>query len=107
MMRAFFFFAAVYGAATSMALLKAGAPFRWVMKTLDRVIFRNKKEEGGFLTMMSQCPACLGFWIALGDAFYYQPLGPRIADHLMAAFSAVGLIWIVHVTLTKLGQYEL
>lgn len=106
-MKVIFFFAAVYGCAASMALLKAGAPFRWVMKTLDRVIFRNKSEAGGVLTVLSQCPACLGFWIALGDAFYYKPLGPTIADHLMAAFAAVGLIWIIHVTLTKLGQFEL
>lgn len=106
-MKAFFFFAATYGAATSMALLKAGAPFRWVMDTLDRVIFRKKNEEDGFLAVLARCPACLGFWIAFGDAFYYKPLGPTIADHLMAAFAAVGLIWIVHVTLTKLGQYSL
>jgi hypothetical protein len=106
-MREFFFFAAVYGAAASMALLKAGVPFRWVMQTLDRVIFRNKTEDGGVLTMMSKCPACLAFWIALGDAFYYKPLGPTVGDHLMAAFAAVGLVWIVHVTLSKLGQYDL
>lgn len=99
------FFFAVYGIAISLALLKVGAPFRWVMSRLDLRIFRN--EEGSYLKTLSQCPACLGFWIALGATFWHAPLGPFIVDRLAVACAMTGLIWIVHVTMTKLGQFDL
>ncbi len=104
MMKAVLFFAAVYGAAISLALLRVGGPFRWVLTSLDFLIFRNK--EGSHLAAFAQCPACLGFWIALGSTFWYAPLGPAVLDRVATAFAAVGLIWIVHVTLSKLGQYD-
>lgn len=104
-MKTAIFFAAVYGAAISLALLRVGAPFRWVMSRLDYWIFRNK--ERSHLKMMAGCPSCLGFWLSLGATFWYAPLGPFIFDRLAVAFASVGIIWIVHVTLTKLGQFDL
>lgn len=99
------FVLAVYGAAISLALLKVGAPFRWVMSRLDYKLFRN--EEGSTLKAFSQCPACLSFWISLGATFWHAPLGPWILDRLAVSIAMIGVVWIIHVTLTKLGQYEL
>lgn len=99
------FFLAVYGAALSLALLKIGAPFRWTLSRLDYWIFRN--EEGSYLKTFSQCPACLGFWISFAATFWHAPLGPNIFNRLAVSLACVGLIWIIHVTMTKLGQFEL
>lgn len=75
------------------------------MSRLDFMIFRN--EEGSWLKTFSQCPACLSFWIALGATFWHAPLGPGIFDRVAVALAMVGMVWIIHVTLSKLGQYDL
>ena len=104
-MKDFLFFAAVYGVAASLALLGIGAPFRWAMARLDYSIFRN--ENGSYLKTLAHCPACLGFWVALGATWWHAPLGRFWLDRIAVALSATAMIWIVHVTLTKLGQYDL
>lgn len=75
------------------------------MSCLDFKLFR--KEEGSTLKLFSQCPACLSFWISLVATFWHAPLGPWIWDRVAVSIAMVGLVWIIHVTLSKLGQYEL
>ncbi len=104
-MRDFIFFAAVYGLSVSLTVLGIGAPMRWALTKLDFALFRN--ETGSYLKTLAHCPACLGFWIALGATFWHAPLGRFWADRLAVALAAVGINWIAHVTLSKLGQYEL
>lgn len=106
------FVLAVYGTAISLALLKVGGPFRWVMSRLDYALFRN--EEGSWLKTLSQCPACLSFWISLILSYWLMPVGTAGATLLEAivtrviwSLAMVGFVWIVHVTLSRLGQYDL
>jgi len=103
---------AVYGAAISVALLKVGAPVRWVLSRLDYMIFRN--EQGSWLKTLSECPACLSFWISFLLSYWLMPIGtagPTLLEALLTrgiwSVAMVGFTWIVHVTMSKLGQYEL
>lgn len=104
-MRDFVFFAAVYGAAASLTILHIGAPYRALLTWIDRVLFRI--EEKGPLKMLAHCPACTGFWLALGATFWHSPLGPWWLDRVMVALASTGIIWIVHVILARLGMYDL
>jgi hypothetical protein len=98
------YFMAVLGMAYSLTLLGIGAPYRWVGEKLDWLLFRNQK--GSYLKVLVHCPACTGFWVALGFTFWHSPLGPLWIGRFMTGLACTGGLWIVQVILTKLGQYE-
>lgn len=119
-MRDFLFYSAIGGFCLSLAVLKAGVLWKAVMTWLDMKLFPSRwadsivpSERGGPLRFFAHCPACISFWISmLVSAFIYGPsrvhLGvPLVVGMLLDGFSSVGIIWFVHVVLTKLGQYEL
>lgn len=135
-MKDFLFFAAVYGAAASLALLGFGVWWRAAGTWLDRKLFPswwpppveiNGKFEyityeapdpmaelkGGALRIFVHCPACLSFWIAaLGSWRLYSPARAHFGCSPLVAIvidglGAAGIIWCVHVVLTRLGQYNL
>ena len=100
------FFLAVYGAALALTVLQAGEPYRWAGERVDRWVLRRKNnaENPGPFTTLTNCPACTSFWVGLPSAyFWHSPSGFFVAD----AFACVGIVWMIHVTLTKLGQKEM
>lgn len=110
-MKTAFFFLAVYGLAAALTVLGVGALFRTVGSKIDKLVFPWKwvdpAKQGGPIRMFVHCPACVGFWVALGATWWHAPLGPAVADRIVVALVATAFIWMVHVTLTRLGQYEL
>jgi hypothetical protein len=110
---------AVFGAAYSLTVLGIGALYRSIGTELDQLLFKNQWREaiapdrrGGLIHKFVHCPACNSFWLSLGATFWYCPvnrwvLGPCIVDRLAVSFASVGIVWIIHVILTKLGQYEI
>lgn len=115
-MKDFLFYAAVYGAAASIALLHVGYPIRHLAAILDQKLFPSLADSparGGPIKVLVHCPACLSFWIALiMSTLVYSPSGahfgiPTIPRLLVDSISATGIIFIVHVVMTRLGQYDL
>jgi len=96
-MKALVFFLAAYGAALALTVLDFGIPYRWLGEKI-----------GEPAKTFVYCPACTGFWLALAGAFFwYSPAGEGPLDAIASALAASGLIWIVHVVLSKLGQNDL
>lgn len=119
-MNDFLFFAVLYGAAASIAVLQVGAPLRWFFSSMDRGFFPGRWEpgipeerRGGPLHVLIHCPACVSFWLALAlSGLVYSPAGAhfgvgRIIGMPLDGFASVGIIWFVQVVMTKLGQYGL
>lgn len=118
MMNLFIYFAAAYGFSVTLTLLHWGAGYRGLGMILDRLLFPSKwKEEipadqrGGSLKTLVHCPACTGFWVALGMTAWLMPDLPWLSfrnfeTRWMHSVAASGIIWIVHVVLTRLGQYD-
>lgn len=117
-MKLFLFFAAVYGAAASLAVLGFGAWFRSAGVWLDRGLFKTRwvvaipeEQRGGPIRTFVHCPACLSFWIGLAMTFWLLPFAGwsagDAAERVVHALAATGVTWVVHVVLTKLGQYGL
>lgn len=119
-MRDFLFFAAVYGVAASLAILAVGAPFRMIGIGLDRMLFPHRwaddvgeDRRGGALRIFVHCPACISFWTALVLSWtLYSPSKAHFGIGLPWSLAvdglvSVGIIWCVHVAMTKLGQYDL
>jgi len=116
-MNEFLFFAATYGVAASLAVLGVGGPFRAAGTWLDRKLFKKrwrkrKKEEapmGGPIRVFVHCPACISFWVGFGLTFWLNPLEAfwvEIVVRLVWSFAAVGVSWVTHTAMTKLGQYQ-
>jgi len=116
----FLFFAAVYGTAASIALLHVGSPVRFLFTLIDTKLFPSlwadfipASQRGGPIRKLVHCPACLSFWIALAASILvYSPAGhhlglPVIPRVIVDSLASVGIIFCVHVVLTKLGQYDL
>lgn len=119
-MKDFLFFAAVYGMAASLAILAVGAPWRAIGTILDQKLFPHRwaddipgDKRGGALRIFVHCPACISFWTGvLFSWFVYSPARDhfgcsRILSLPIDGLASAGIIWCVHVVLTKLGQYEL
>ena len=119
-MKDFLFFAAVYGTAASIALLHVGSPVRFLFTLIDTKLFPSSwaefipaSQRGGPIRKLVHCPACLSFWIALAASILvYSPAGhhlglPVIPRVIVDSLASVGIIFCVHVVLTKLGQYDL
>jgi hypothetical protein len=111
-MKTAFFLMSVYGLSVALTVLGVGSFFRSAGTKIDKLLFPwhwvdPQKPMGGAVHMFAHCPACVGFWIALGATWWHAPLGPAPLDRVAVALAATGVIWIVHVTLTKLGQYGL
>jgi len=116
----FIFFAAIYGLSVSLAVLPVGKPWRATGILFDRLVFPNRwlsflpeNERGGLIRIFVHCPACVSFWAgALSSAFIYSPARLYLhVDPIVAmaidGLASTGIIWAIHVTLTKLGQYDL
>jgi hypothetical protein len=119
-MKDFLFFAAVYGAAASLALFKVGASWRLIGTWIDQRLFPRywapaipPEQRGGPVRGFVHCPVCISFWVAV--LFSLEVHSPS-KIHLEAVFpwslvidglASAGIIWCVHVALTRLGQYDL
>ena len=115
-MKDLLFYAAVYGAAASIALLHVGSPIRYLATVIDRRLFPSMSDSparGGPIKVLFHCPACLSFWISLAASiFVYSPAWahfgvPLIPRLIVDSLSSTGIIFCVHVVMTKLGQYDL
>jgi hypothetical protein len=119
-MKDFLFFASVYGAAASLAILTVGSIWRAIGTWADQRLFPYRwtddipaDRRGGALRTFVHCPACISFWV--GVAFSLMIYSPSKAHFGVPLFwslvvdglSSVGIIWCVHVILTRLGQYDL
>ncbi len=117
-MNYFIYFAAAYGFSLTLTLLHWGAWYRGLGMILDRLFCPSKwkdeipeAERGGPIKVLVHCPACTGFWVSLAMTQWLLPNIGWLNLHdfetrWMHSVSSVGIIWIVHVVLTKLGQYE-
>jgi len=110
----FLFLAGTLGASLALGVLAVGHPFRAAASLLDRFLFPRSWEgggQGGPLRMLAHCPACLSFWIALALSFWIVPFRSwscrEIVERILLGLSATAVTWVVHVVLTKLGQYNI
>jgi len=120
-MKDFLFFSGIAGFAFSLAILAVGNPWRRILSWVDEKLFPHRwaedlptSQRGGAIRVFAFCPACISFWTAMAvSAFIYSPSRVHIVGIqfipglLLDGFATVGIIWTVHVTLTRLGQYEL
>lgn len=123
-MRIFLFLLAEMGLSWSITVLAIGAPIRQLFDTLFGRPPKLIKGKGGKkkyveaeltkLQILVRCPACIGFWIALAiSKGIYSPCldsgltGVIILASVLDGLVAVGVNWVMHVVLTRLGQYDL
>lgn len=119
-MKDFLFFAAVYGTAASLAILAVGAPFRAFGIWLDQKLFPHRwivviseDRRGGAIRIFVHCPACISFWTGvLFSWLVHSPARthlalPLVSSLIIDGLASAGIIWCVHVVLTRLGQYDL
>ena len=118
-MKDLIFVLAVYGTAISLAILSVGAPWRVVGSAIDRLIFPSRwnadvshDRKGGAIRIFVHCPVCISFWVAaLFSWLFYSPSQAHLEIGypwilVVDGLASVGIIWCVHVVMTKLGQYE-
>ncbi len=96
LLKGVFFFLATFGAANAIAVLKVGEVVRGTCKVPRRF------GAIPYFGRMFFCAACIGFWIALAvSAWVISPtaefLHPKWRSILVDAFSASGVIWLIHV----------
>ncbi len=96
LLKGIFFFLSVFGAANAIAVLKVGEIIRGTHKAPRRL------GAIPYFGRMFFCPACIGFWIALAvSAWVVSPtaefLEPKWRSILVDAFSASGVLWLIHV----------
>ena len=119
-MKDLLFFAAVYGMAASLAILAVGSPWRFLGTLLDQKLFPSRwaddipgDRRGGAVRIFVHCAACISFWSGvLFSWFIYSPAKTYFSIHRVPALAvdglaSAGIIWCIHVVLTKLGQYDL
>jgi hypothetical protein len=119
-MKDFIFFAVIYGAAASLTILSVGSPWRLIGTFIDQKLFPARwvvgipsNQRGGAIRIFVHCPACVSFWIgALFSWILYSPARTyfeisRIPALAVDGLASAGIIWFIHVVLTRLGQYEL
>lgn len=121
-LKIYLFYLAVMGLSWSITILAVGAPLRWIVDLLTK-----KKPSPGSATtapddekhphplkIFFSCPACVGFWVAyIMSALLYSPAldcgltRVIILASVLDGLVAVALNWVMHVVLTRLGQYDL
>lgn len=119
-MKDFLFFAAVYGTAASLAILAIGAPWRATGTWLDMKLFPSRwaddipgDRRGGAVRIFVHCPACISFWTGvLFSWLVHSPAKvhlqiPFASSLVIDGLASAGIIWFIHVVLTRLGQYDL
>ena len=114
-MKDLIFFLATFGVAYCLTVLYIGRIYREAGTMLDRFLFKRRyddsippAQQGGPIRHYIHCPACNSFLIAfIMSTFWYSPLGSGLPDRLAVSFASVAVTWIVHVVLTKLGQYDI
>lgn len=101
---------AVYGAANSIAVLKAGYPIRTLFETLE-IRSRNKwlKQFWAFWRILFKCPPCLSFWIGMATSVWVLSITRSMVPEWWMAMVVDGFIvyatsWLIHLVAEKLGH---
>lgn len=89
---ALLFLLGVYGVSNAVAMLKVGAPVRWLFRRVPGV--RDVVE----------CPVCLSFWLGLAASVWVaSPAGglglPGWRAPLLDAAAACGFSYVAHTTM--------
>lgn len=110
------------GLSWSITVLAIGAPIRMLSDLLtlrktspgSTAAGSNDAQPLSKIQILFRCPACIGFWVACGlSALVYSPsidcglTRVIILASVLDGLVAVALNWVMHVVLTRLGQYDL
>lgn len=106
------FLLAVYGLATSIAVLKAGKLVRTPLEALSEIWKGSLLGfPGRLLSALVHCPPCLSFWIGAATSWWVlSPSreiivaqgGPEMSAVIIDGLAACGASWILHVAAMRM-----